>query len=157
MTATFRRSSPSRSCPLLQPNLTFADLAMNPANVIRLDLATPMSEYSRVAPEKLLAGNPLQGAFNLFSDPGQQFHVGLWESEPGTWRVRYSEHEFCTILEGRLVMRDDAGGEVSVGPGDSFVISAGFSGTWQVLEKVRKIYVIFEPAVAERTDSGAGD
>lgn len=117
---------------------------MSIAHVLRLDSNTPASERSVIAPEKLIAGDPRQGVFNLFSDPGQEFHVGLWESEPATWKVRYSEHEFCTILEGRILMRDAAGGEITVGPGDSFVIVAGFSGTWQVLEKARKIYVIFE-------------
>lgn len=117
---------------------------MSIAHVLRLDSNTPASERSVIAPEKLIAGDPRQGVFNLFSDPGQEFHVGLWESEPATWKVRYSEHEFCTILEGRILMRDEAGGEITVGPGDSFVIAAGFAGTWQVLEKARKIYVIFE-------------
>jgi uncharacterized cupin superfamily protein len=118
---------------------------MSISHVRRLDTNTPAAERSLIAPDRLLAGDPRQGTFNLFSDPGQQFHVGLWESEPATWKVRYSEHEFCTILEGRLLMRDEAGGEITIGPGESFVIEAGFAGTWQVLEKVRKIYVIFEP------------
>jgi uncharacterized cupin superfamily protein len=121
---------------------------MTVAHLLVLDPDTPAAEHSRVAPDRLLAGDPQQGVFNLFSDPGQQFHVGLWESEPGTWKVSYSEHEFCTMLEGRIRICDDAGNESVVGPGDNFVISAGFSGTWQVLEKVRKIYVIFEPGAA---------
>ncbi|HLD67170.1 MAG TPA: cupin domain-containing protein, partial [Pseudomonas sp.] len=28
--------------------------------------------------------------------------------------------------------------------GDRFVIPAGFSGTWEVLEPCRKVYVMFE-------------
>jgi uncharacterized cupin superfamily protein len=118
---------------------------MSIAHILRLDTNTPASERTLIAPDRLIAGDPRQGSFNLFSDPGQQFHVGLWESEPATWKVSYSEHEFCTILEGRLLMRDEAGGEITVAAGESFVISAGFTGTWQVLEKVRKIYVIYEP------------
>jgi uncharacterized cupin superfamily protein len=126
---------------------------MIPAHILRLDTNTPASEYTRVAPEKRLAGDPRHGVFNLFSDPGQEFHVGLWESEPGKWKVQYSEQEFCTMLEGRILIRDNAGGEILVGPGDSFVISAGFAGTWEVLEKARKIYVIFERAAVN--SSGA--
>jgi uncharacterized cupin superfamily protein len=97
-------------------------MRMSIAHILRLGTAASMSEYNRVAPERLIAGDPRQGVFNLFSDPGQQFHVGLWESEPGTWKVSYSEHEFCTILEGRIRMRDHAGGEINVGAGDSFVV-----------------------------------
>ena len=32
----------------------------------------------------------------------------------------------------------------TVRAGDRFVIQAGFSGTWEVLEACRKVYVIFE-------------
>ena len=31
-------------------------------------------------------------------------------------------------------------------PGDSFVVPAGFEGTWEVLEEAEKLYAIFEPA-----------
>jgi uncharacterized cupin superfamily protein len=125
---------------------------MTPSNILRLDTDTPVSEHTRVAPEKLLLGDPRQGVFNLFSDPGQEFHVGLWESEPGKWKVQYSEQEFCTMLEGRILIRDDAGGEIEVAAGDSFVVTAGFAGSWEVLEKARKIYVIFERAAADNAD-----
>ena len=118
---------------------------MSASHIFRLDNDTPASERSLVPAERLLAGDPRQGTFNLYSDPGQKFHVGLWESEPATWKVRYDEHEFCTLLAGRLRICDENGGESTFGPGESFVISAGFAGTWQVLEKVRKIYVIYEP------------
>jgi hypothetical protein len=49
------------------------------------------------------------------------------------------------MLEGRILIRADDGTETLVSAGDSFVIPAGFSGTWQVLEKARKVYVIYEP------------
>jgi hypothetical protein len=62
-----------------------------------------------------------------------------------TWRVGYSEYEYCLMLEGRILIRADDGTETLVSAGDSFVIPAGFSGTWQVLEKARKVYVIYEP------------
>jgi hypothetical protein len=35
-----------------------------------------------------------------------------------------------------------------VGPGDEFVIPRGFVGTWQVVEKTRKTYVIYESGSA---------
>ena len=107
---------------------------------------TPASEHFEVAPEKLLAGDPRQGVANLYSDATNQFHSGIWEAEPATWRVSYTEHEYCLILQGRIRMTGDDGSLAEVGPGDSFVIPAGYTGIWQVLEKARKVYVIFEPA-----------
>ena len=59
--------------------------------------------------------------------------------------MRYSEHEFCHLLEGRILIREDGGEAMEVRAGDSFVVPAGFAGTWQVLERARKLYVILEP------------
>ena len=43
------------------------------------------------------------------------------------------------------VIRDQDGNAKTVRAGDRFVIPSGFSGTWEVLEACRKVYVIFEP------------
>ncbi|MGH8051623.1 MAG: cupin domain-containing protein [Arenimonas sp.] len=97
-----------------------------------------------VAAEKLIYGNTAQSTLNMFSDPGMEFHCGIWEGAPALWRVSYSEHEFCHILQGRIRIADEAGTSITVGPGDNFVIAAGFKGTWETLEQAKKIYVVFE-------------
>ena len=106
---------------------------------------TPADEAIATAADKIIAGDPSQGVANLFSDASGQFHCGIWEAEPAHWRVSYSEYEYCHMLEGRIRIREDGGAETLVSAGDSFVVPAGFNGTWQVLEKARKVYVIFEP------------
>jgi uncharacterized cupin superfamily protein len=58
--------------------------------------------------------------------------------------VRYTENELCVIVTGRVIIKSDAGAAKTFGPGDVFVIPAGFSGTWTVLEECTKIYAIFE-------------
>jgi len=98
-----------------------------------------------VAPGKLIDGDGRQAVANAYSDPGGQFHAGTWTAEPATWRVSYTEHEYCEILEGRIRMQHADGTVREVGPGDRFVVPAGWRGTWQVLERARKVYVIFEP------------
>lgn len=42
------------------------------------------------------------------------------------------------------MLRDAEGNAKTLRAGDRFVIPAGFSGTWEVLEPCRKIYVVFE-------------
>ena len=105
--------------------------------------ATP--EHYRPAPEKVLKGDPAQSVTNHYSSPCNQFHAGVWEGEPGQWTIRYTEHEYCEILQGVSVIRDQDGNAKTVRAGDRFVIPSGFSGTWEVLEACRKVYVIFEP------------
>jgi hypothetical protein len=112
--------------------------------ILRIPHDTTTDERFEVASEKLLAGDPRQGVANLYSDASGQFHCGIWAAAPATWRVRYSEHEFCHILAGRIRIREDGGDNVEVAAGDSFVVPAGFAGVWEVLEPARKIYVIFE-------------
>ena len=104
--------------------------------------ATP--EHYRTAPEKVLKGDPAQSVTNHYSSPCNQFHAGVWEGEPGQWTIRYTEHEYCEILQGVSVIRDEQGNAKTVRAGDRFVIPAGLVGTWEVLETCRKVYVMFE-------------
>ncbi len=67
--------------------------------------------------------------------------------DPGTWRVQYTEEEYCRILEGRSLLTASDGTVTAVGPGDEFVIPRGFIGTWQVIETTRKTYVIYEAGI----------
>lgn len=115
-----------------------------------VDFARSPSErnVSRPSADRLLEGQPEQVARNYFSDATGQFFAGVWESSVGRWRVSYTENEFCHITRGRVRIEDARGGACEFGVGDSFVIPAGFSGTWQVLEPMSKLYVIFEPATS---------
>jgi len=117
---------------------------MTPANFIPFSSANAERTDYRIAPEKLVHGESSQSTLNMFSDAGNEFHCGIWEGAPALWRVNYSEFEFCHILQGRIRITDEAGTSVTVGPGDNFVIAAGFKGTWETLETAKKIYVIFE-------------
>jgi uncharacterized protein len=62
--------------------------------------------------------------------------------------VNYTEMEYCEILEGVSVIRDEAGNDKVLRAGDRFVIPSGFKGTWEVVEPCRKIYVAYEKAAA---------
>jgi uncharacterized cupin superfamily protein len=102
------------------------------------------SEQSVPDAERLIAGQPRLTVRNHYSDPTQQFFAGVWEATRGAWRVRYSEHELCHLLAGRVVIASETGERWEFTAGDSFVVPAGFTGTWEVIEDCRKIYAIFE-------------
>jgi hypothetical protein len=101
-------------------------------------------ERSEPAPDRLIAGTPELQVRNFFSDASQQFFAGRWSATRGKWRVRYTENELCVMTAGRVVIVSDSGERASFGPGAAFVVPAGFSGTWEVLEDCSKIYAIFE-------------
>ena len=101
---------------------------------------------SGVDPAKLLAGTPRTTLANHYSDPSACFHCGTWASTPGKWRVDYTEHEFCHLIEGCVRLTADDGTAAEFRAGDAFVVPAGFKGTWETIESARKLYAIFEPA-----------
>jgi hypothetical protein len=131
--------------------MCLASIVMTEAMVPKIvDFATAPAEASVSAPpaDRLLGGNPEHKARNYFSDSGGRFFAGIWESTPGRWRVRYTENEFCHLTRGRIRIADSAGQQWSFKAGDSFVIPAGFAGTWEVLEPTAKLYVIYEAAAS---------
>jgi uncharacterized protein len=115
---------------------------MNPA-IVRLD--GPVAEEAAELPrDRLVAGTPQVRVRNYFTDPSQQFFAGRWSATRGKWRVRYTENELCLMTAGRVVIESATGERSSFGPGDAFVVPAGFTGTWEVVEDCAKIYAIFE-------------
>ena len=102
------------------------------------------SEVSEPAADRLIAGKPTTRVSNYFSDTTQQFFAGRWTATRGKWRVRYTENELCVMTAGRIVIESESGERNTFGSGDAFVVPAGFSGTWEVLEDCSKIYAIFE-------------
>lgn len=101
-------------------------------------------EEYRTPAEKCIDGQPAQRTWNHYASGDGKFFSGLWEGEPGRWRISYTEHEFCQILSGRSILRSVDGEEIEVGAGDSFVVPAGFEGEWEVVETTKKIYAIYE-------------
>src|SRR6187200_2413406 len=75
----------STSMPLFQPTVDFAGPLPAPA------------EW-RPPAECVLAGDPAQRAWNLYSSSDGHFNAGIWECQPGKWRVMFTEHEFCHVL-----------------------------------------------------------
>lgn len=116
-----------------------------PATPRVITFKTPVeAQHSVPESSRVLSGDPRFTVWNRYIDATEQFFAGVWAATPGRWAVRYTEHEFCHLLEGRVVITSDAGERLEFSRGDSFVMPAGFSGTWEVLEECRKLYAIFE-------------
>ena len=112
-------------------------------SIVSLD-GTVEAEVSEPPAERLIAGTPELQVRNYFIDTSQQFFAGRWSATRGKWRVRYTENELCVMTAGKVTIESTSGERLSFGPGDAFVIPAGFTGTWEVTEDCTKIYAIFE-------------
>ncbi|MFT5705606.1 MAG: putative cupin superfamily protein [Shewanella sp.] len=117
---------------------------MNIESIVNFSTNEADVEHYHLDSEKRIVGNPAQTVENHFSSPCNQFHSGSWQSEKGCWKVSYTESEYCEILAGSSIITDDSGSTMTVSKGSRFVIPAGFTGTWEVVEDCKKIYVMFE-------------
>lgn len=72
-------------------------------------------------------------------------NLGVWECRPGGWPViERPDTEFTYIISGRALLTDASSGEVvEVGGGDLIILPPGWTGRWDVLETVRKVYAIY--------------
>ena len=118
---------------------------MNPAaRIVVLD-RYQTGESVNPSHENILAGIPRTRVSNQYSDERGEFFCGFWTSTAGKWRVRYTEHEFCVIVEGRVRIESASGEKHEFKAGDAFVVPAGFEGIWEVSEPCKKWYSVFEP------------
>lgn len=117
---------------------------MQTPTVHRLDQLAPAPQTYFLPEDKRIAGNPQQTLWMHYTDPSGQFSTGIWRSEPGKWRVAYTEEEYCQMLEGTSVVTDSQGRATTVTAGDNFVVPRGFTGTWEVVQTSTKRFVVYE-------------
>ena len=101
---------------------------------------TVAPETDRPPPDRLISGDPVFTTWNLEDRDG--LYCGIWEATPGKWRGVYSEWEYCYIRAGVVIITEDGKDPVTYSAGDSFIVRPGWEGTWEVVETVRKDYVI---------------
>lgn len=132
----------------LQSALPSAELIPAQPTAIRLiDFrGKPSPTHDRPRPDRLLQGNPDRTTWTHYSAEHGDFDCGIWACEPGAWRIAFpaGKEEFFHVLEGRLRITDAAGHASEFGPGDACVIPAGFTGVFEVIEPVRKHFVVLD-------------
>lgn len=108
--------------------------------------AEPAFEESAPAPDRVRSGTPCFQTDVAYQSPDQRLLAGVWRASPGAWAIRYDETEYCHILSGKGRLIDVDGVARDFGAGDSFVISPGFRGVWEVFELMEKQFFIVLPA-----------
>ncbi len=114
--------------------------------LVAFSAAETEPSFDRPRPERLVHGNPARTTWEHYANPSGEVSCGEWACEVGAWRIAFDEHsdEFFHVLAGRIRITDAAGNAREFGAGDACVIPAGFSGTFEVLEAVKKQYVVIK-------------
>ena len=116
------------------------------AAVVRFDSPSGPAALDRPRPDRLVHGNPLRRTWTFYESSQGDVSSGLWHCEVGAWRIVFpaGKDEYFFVLEGRLRLHDAQGNCTEVGAGQGAVIPAGFEGVFEVLEPVRKHFVVVE-------------
>ncbi len=115
------------------------------SELTEFDVDAKVSEDFLTPLERCIRGQPVQRTWSLYESPDDRFFAGVWEADPGCWRISYTEQEYFRILSGQSILRDANGAECRLRAGTELLIPAGFEGEWDVHETTRKVYVIYQP------------
>jgi uncharacterized cupin superfamily protein len=82
-----------------------------------------------------------ESAREIWTQPGVE--TGFWECTPGTFTARRDGYtELCQFVSGIVIVTGEDGISARFVAGDTLITPAGWTGTWEVIETVRKLYVI---------------
>ncbi|MCX9155667.1 cupin domain-containing protein [Niveibacterium sp. 24ML] len=114
--------------------------------LIHFSDSLPAPSPDRPRPDRLIHGNPARLTWTLHESADGLTSAGIWACEPGAWRIAFAagKEEYFHVLEGRLRIADTAGHTREYGPGDAGLIPAGFEGSFEVIEAVRKHFVVID-------------
>ncbi len=117
--------------------------------VIRGAAAVPAEAMPDWGPIALPADSPAGGArvsrtrgVLLHKGPGGSPEAGIWECTPGLWECRVARDELCHFLSGRCVYTHESGERTEIAADDAAFFPAGWNGVCEVIETVRKVYMI---------------
>lgn len=78
----------------------------------------------------------------LFRRQDGSSEMGMWECTPGRWRCDVERDEFCYFLTGKAIYTADSGEKTMVSRGMAGAFPAGWRGECEVIETVRKVYMV---------------
>lgn len=117
----------------MNDNAASASILRGPAGRAKLEDWGPLEEATD--------GEMLTSGVTLWEKDGAE--TGIWESTAGPSRWHLDTNEFVHVLAGKMTVAEDGGLPIEVGPGDTLLFPKGWSGTWDIHETIRKLYVIF--------------
>ncbi|MFJ1311425.1 cupin domain-containing protein [Agrobacterium sp. P15N1-A] len=99
----------------------------------------PLSDYTTAS-----AGWS-EAEYRCLEIPSANVIVGYWEGEVGSISFeQWPYTEVCSILTGKVGLRDRVGAVVEFGAGEGFVVPKDWSGEWLTLEKSTKFFIAIQ-------------
>ena len=112
--------------------------------IVKFDPPAIPPEIDHPREDRREIGAPERRTWMVYASERAGMSAGIWECEVGRWRIQmdHDEHEYMIVLSGRARLHAQDGTVTEVGPGEAIVIPAGFAGSFEVTERLRKHFVI---------------
>lgn len=94
--------------------------------------------------DRLVKGNPERCTNTHYAHP--QMNCGIWQCQVGAWNIQFASNkqEFFQVIEGVVRIYDQQQNFIEIKAGEAGIIPAGFMGCFEVVEAVKKYYVVVE-------------
>ena len=92
---------------------------------------------SKITVEKISEEKKKQLGIPVVCEETDEWSV--WECEPSTFDWQYAQKEIAYVYQGKVKVKTKTG-EAMITKGDLVTFPKGLSCTWNVLEKIRKVY-----------------
>lgn len=112
--------------------------------------AAALEKCSVVPPEAVLSGKPDEQGAVHFERPDGALVIGTWEATPYAEMLVYPNGtEYSVILSGKVAITNPDGSVETFSAGEGYILPAGVEVRFEVLETMRKTYVLFTEKEAD--------
>ena len=104
-----------------------------------------LAESVLAPPDATVIGAPIAVRSSVeYRNEDGSLLAGVWEASPGLSRWEFIDHgEVIHVLEGSMTVRPDEGDPITLVSGVSAVFPIGWKGTWEIHERIRKLFVVY--------------
>ncbi|HEY2036107.1 MAG TPA: cupin domain-containing protein [Steroidobacteraceae bacterium] len=95
--------------------------------------------------EWILQGNPIARRKLLVGSSDNMASTHMWDCTAGRFTWHYGSDEVIYVIEGSVVVQDQAGMQRQLDAGDTFLFPAGSRFHWTVPRYIRKIAFLHAP------------
>lgn len=98
-----------------------------------------------IPPEWIVEGTPTARRRQLVGSSDNLASTHMWDCTAGRFNWYYKSDETIYVLEGSVVVQDEAGLSQRLGAGDTFLFPAGSRFHWTVPHHIRKLAFLHAP------------
>ena len=118
---------------------------MSIESVLKFGAGNVSLNPSPIHPEWILEGNPVARNRLLSESTDGNASTLIWDCTAGRFMWHYDVDETVYVIEGSVIIKDQAGTSRRVSAGETIFFPAGSSAEWTVEKYIRKVAFCLSP------------